>query len=411
MVSLTIAWICLICTLVAPTVRTEPQIKSFNPFPGEIVPGSDVEVTCVISDLTPDYHTAFYKEGIDLSTRTISWFPLSTGVKPTYPSLPFAFDSSLSGQDTLYVMKIKQIEANMTGNYSCVVQSESTHMNRTMELNVIREPISMKLLVDGNVIYPDSLFTSNLSMTHKLECIAEGANPGVNIRIEHGNQDLTPQITSLEVSRPLYPFQPGQYNFLIPTARNTRAVISDWKLDVTYHGEPLRCMGRLSENYVWKTVKFTPVANEGPPSFVCNDTLILPPSAEDGFEFSCIVMSQPALINTSFQCIKPHCRQFNGFPINEWHPATDVVFSVYVTNEDPAPKDDKVIKKARMTMKARLPREDLIGRTYAFIAANDRGQTVHEVELVGTASRLLSGPVFSLTLLSILLISLLSHSL
>jgi hypothetical protein len=377
--------------------------------------GERVQLTCRIRNATRHHTLSFYKQARNPTNGTMQWYILSNNEEPHYGSLDYTFLFADEGVIDRYIMTIPRAELTTSGNYSCAVRSTSlqSYTNQTAQLSVITEPTWVKLYVDGMEIEPYVIFKFNLSSEHNLQCIANGSNPPAMLELWHGNQDLSRLVTNRTDGEAVYgPLTDPSMPFLVSITRSSIAAIRNWRVDVTYQDEPLRCSARAYFSSPKINVEFTPSVEDGPPHFICNDTFKLPIVASTDisgiyYDVTCMVVSKPALTNVMFGCeTEEVCKPFSGYPINSWHPTGDAVYSGIVQNEDPLNMQSINIIKGRVTLKIRLSRDELNLRKFTFKATNMKGQVIHQVQLLG-ASKLFSTSaailtsVFALCLISL----------
>jgi hypothetical protein len=223
--------------------------------------------------------------------------------------------------------------------------------------------------------------------------------------ITHGTQDLTPQ-TFISSGNATYGAPASSmYPFLAPVTRETNATIVKWHVDVTYQGVPLVCNARANPNAMGHQVQFTAIIADGPPRFVCQDVFHLPMMTDipDEFNIRCEFFAKPPISDAAFGC-EPigNCNDISGFPIHAWQPKPDTVYSLYVESQD-NPPNLNYITKGSLTMKIRLKREALNGRTYVFKATNAQGTALHKVTLSAKAGGMAQAIVSVATILGSLL--------
>jgi len=405
----------LICIgIVSAANEVMPEILSLK-FNNDMVRESDrVTLTCSVKNMDLRYTLYFLKQAKNPNNSSLMWYDLAHNTEPIYPGSGYEFTINEKGD---YVMTIPNVKAAMSGNYSCKVQSTNLNfkVNVSRELSVLAKP-ALRLFIDGIEIQPQSTRFFSYSSTHNLQCISEGGNPSAALQVSHGNQDLSSKITNYNTSAPLYgtPAE-SQFPFLSAVTYSSSVMLRDWMVDVTYQGAPVTCRTRQTHNTVddaayQNSVSFIAFVDEGPPHIICNDTFVLPETAVDGFHVTCIVVSKPELRDAMFGCDSNlTCWDFNGFPMNDWHPKPDTVYSGIVTKLDTVDRSTSAsVIKANMTLKLRMDRKALIGRKYTFKAWNDRGFVSHMVTLsnsaVTVATRTLSTIISGITLLHIALV-------
>jgi hypothetical protein len=360
--------------------------------------GEKVQLTCRIRNSTRHHTLSFYKQARNPTNSTMMWYILSNTEEPYYPHLDYVFTFAEEGAIDRYIMTIPKAELTTSGNYLCAVRSTSlqSYINQTAQLSVITEPTSVKLYVDGTEVVPYSRQTFSLSSEHNLQCIANGSNPPAMLELWHGNQDLSRLVTNRTDGEAVYgPLGDPSLPFLASITRSSTAAIRNWRVDVTYQDEPLRCSAKAYVTSPKISVEFTPTVLDGPPHFVCNDTYKLPINPDTDtfgiyYDVSCIVVSKPALTNVMFGCeTEAVCKSFTGYPINSWHPTDDTVYSGIVQNANPDDMQSTDIVKGRVTLKIRMPRDAINNRKFTFKASNVKGVVIHQVQLLG-ASKLFS---------------------
>lgn len=352
--------------LLIAVAAVKADIVSFEASKNAFTQGDQIVLTCTLGKQIPFGAVFHIDKTYGNATKRFDFE--DPDVEPR-----FNLSTDVSGDYGRVILTIQNAVPGDSGNYSCAYYLNHNTAYRFLNVTVEDEPDTIRFFLNDNEISNGSQSTMlKPNNAYRLRCKTGGSNPQANISISYGGVILTPTNVSNSSAILRYDHQ-GDFPFVIPIEYNTTTTVDHWVFTADALSTPLICLAKVNMNATGISAIFYPQIEEGAPLFACNDTVnvqIIQPN----FPISCVVYSRPTLNRASifFNTGKANL-SINGYPWGTERTADDQNYRGIV----------KVVNDISFIMTLTIGVIDPTAKLkFNFEAGNDRGTTIHSVDLV-----------------------------